>query len=484
MFLLTANAKVVLLMKLLVLLVAICVLAVFLSPKEQRQKNGVIAIAICALLGGGYFFILNEQKDTTQVSELSIDGISLGISFDEVQKILGKAQGTREGDKVTYYDYDGLAIAIEDGKVTGLYTDNPSRKTKQGIHAGSSYADMVKVYGQDYEESQDDNDITYVYTISDDNGNSGIFMFVINASDKNKQIKDIYCFTANDKEESKDETAEGAELSLGGAELGMDVDSMRKVLGTENTTKDSNGGTMYDYDTITVFVKNNKIMAIHSVDSHVKTKRGIHARASYDDMIQAYGNDYTETEGSEDRTVYMYSFTENNKKGALFFYIKNSDKTIGQIICMYVNDNKKKQSEQTSQNSSQSNSSGTAADNNGDSAIVNAAYQVLAGYHQAITRGELNTAWSYLTDDQKENMGGYQNFKQGYSTTLSSQLQNVEVKEMSATQVIFSYDIVARDRISNGVKVQNFSGAAVMKAENGKWKISYTTAKKTGEHME
>lgn len=104
-------------------------------------------------------------------------------------------------------------------------------------------------------------------------------------------------------------------------------------------------------------------------------------------------------------------------------------------------------------------------------------------YHKSITEHNLRRAYDYLSKDFQNRMT-YEGWAPGFDKTLSSNPSNLQLISAETNRVEFSYDLEARDKDNNKVKVQSFKGKTILIKENGNWKIDSIVADKTGEHFE
>ena len=78
----------------------------------------------------------------------------------------------------------------------------------------------------------------------------------------------------------------------------------------------------------------------------------------------------------------------------------------------------------------------------------------------------------------------YEGWAPGFDKTLSSNPSNLQLISAEPNRVEFSYNLEARDKENNKVKVQSFKGTTILIKQNGSWKIDSIIADKTGEHIE
>ena len=248
-----------------------------------------------------------------------------------------------------------------------------------------------------------------------------------------------------------------SELSLNGVYLGESWDEAKEGLGREVGTSDGKDGSVHHkFTDMEVVVKEDKVTALVSSSADAKTKRGLHQGSSLDDVINAYGDDYQDSEyGSQ--IHYEYAFkTDDGQDALLRFAVSKNSKTVEYISARVI-----------------------------DSKAEGAKKAFLA-YHKAISEHQLQTAYGLLTPSFQASVGGYDGYAPGYANTISSQVSNLKQLAAGADKTTFSFSLKARDRIpgSTKVKVQNFNGQVTMVKDGNDWKIGEMSAKKTGEHVE
>ena len=248
-----------------------------------------------------------------------------------------------------------------------------------------------------------------------------------------------------------------SELSLNGVYLGQSWDEAKDNLGRELSTSDSKDGAVHHkFTDMDVVVKDYKVIMLTSSSPAAQSKRGIHQGSSFDDVVNAYGDDYQASEYGA-QIHYEYTFkTDDGKPGILRFAVSKNSQTV-EYISVRLTD------EQT-----------------------DGAKQAFLAYHKAISGHHLQEAFQLLTPDFQTSVGSYDGYAPGYANTLSSDVSNIRKVSSGGDKTMFSFTLKARDRIpgSSKVKVQYFNGQVTMVKEGDTWKISDMSAKKTGEHVE
>lgn len=115
----------------------------------------------------------------------------------------------------------------------------------------------------------------------------------------------------------------------------------------------------------------------------------------------------------------------------------------------------------------------------------NLAAQTFIDYHKAITQKDFNKAYSTLTYKQKERVGDFNSYISGYTTTISSTVEDLKLIERTNDTYTYEYILVARDRWQeNQVKVQKFKGEVKMFIFEGNAYIDFAKSKKIDEYIE
>ena len=271
------------------------------------------------------------------------------------------------------------------------------------------------------------------------------------------------------------ETAKEAktDLSLGGLDLGDKKSDIEKAkLGKENDTKEESSFVFHYYDDVQVATDGDEVVGLKSVSDRLATKRGIHQGDSLADVKKAYGSDFQKSAGEDGMTYYEYAFqTDAGEEGLLRFAIRNSDQKVGYISARLTRYEKAKAQPNTQ-------AAAPAADARGAQVALN-------NFYNAISHKDYSGAWQMMTPEQQKRMGDYDSFRQGYSTTLSSEARNVTIASAAPDKVVLTYRLLARDRMPGGkVKAQVFDCSATMVPSGGTWKLLYTEAKQVSSRVE
>ena len=271
------------------------------------------------------------------------------------------------------------------------------------------------------------------------------------------------------------ETAKEAktDLSLGGLDLGDKKSDIEKAkLGKENDTKEESSFVFHYYDDVQVATDGDEVVGLKSVSDRLATKRGIHQGDSLADVKKAYGSDFQKSAGEDGMTYYEYAFqTDAGEEGLLRFAIRNSDQKVGYISARLTRYEKAKAQPNTQ-------AAAPAADARGAQVALN-------NFYNAISHKDYSGAWQMMTPEQQKRMGDYDSFRQGYSTTLSSEARNVTIASAAPDKVVLTYRLLARDRMPGGkVKAQVFDCSATMVPSGGNWKLLYTEAKQVSSRVE
>ena len=104
--------------------------------------------------------------------------------------------------------------------------------------------------------------------------------------------------------------------------------------------------------------------------------------------------------------------------------------------------------------------------------------ETLEYFHHKITDGEPGLAWDILTEDYKNSFRSYENFVQGYRTTITSRPSNIRQLQRDADTLEVFYLLKAEDRENDRqIVVQTFECSTVMKRIQGCWRLDSGTGK-------
>lgn len=136
---------------------------------------------------------------------------------------------------------------------------------------------------------------------------------------------------AKDTKPASEPNAMRSDLSLGGMDLGLTVDDMRRILGTELSSKAKAGMVFYSYPTVQVGTRGGVVTSLVSETDQAKTKRKQHQGSSLADVKAAYGTDYTESQ-YDGKDLYEYSFTSlDGRQGILRFAVVQGTDSVNYI---------------------------------------------------------------------------------------------------------------------------------------------------------
>ena len=296
-----------------------------------------------------------------------------------------------------------------------------------------------------------------------------VVFFAVKDNDKAKNSSEPTVVSSDNatkvKEDAKPKREMQTDLSLGGLDLGNTLDEMHQLLGQEEKSKDMDtpGYKRYYFNDIWVVIHDNKVSALESNSGAVKTKRGFAQGSKISAVIDSYGKDYM-LSNFGGKKLYEYNFQSmDGRPGILRFAVNEGADVVDYITVRYAPVEQSKKST-----------------SNPDGAVL-----AMREYHKAITNHQYDKAYSMMTYDMQNAMGTFENYRKGYSTTLSSNVTDIKVLSTEGNKVRIAFNLRARDRASGGrVLVQNFSGTALMLNVNGNWHIDEMRASKQGEHYE
>ena len=146
--------------------------------------------------------------------------------------------------------------------------------------------------------------------------------------------------------------------------------------------------------------------------------------------------------------------------------MNNSDGKVGYISERLV------QSENESRSSSSSNS-------------ISDAEQTFRNYHRAITNHNYREAYEILSYKQREYVGDFDSYVNGFSNTISSEVSDIRLVSSDGDACTFDYTVTARDRYQgNRIKVATFKGQVTMAKDKGRWYVRNARSNKVDERFE
>lgn len=94
-------------------------------------------------------------------------------------------------------------------------------------------------------------------------------------------------------------------------------------------------------------------------------------------------------------------------------------------------------------------------------------------------------AYSMLTDKRKSNLGSSSKLAEWYRNTLESTVTDITCKDIDGNEVIFNYELRARDKVKGPkILVQYYEGEVHLFKNKGQWRIGYAESKKVSERYE
>ena len=106
------------------------------------------------------------ETPTSNVDEkFSIGGISPGMNFDEVKKILGEPTAQHDNDEFTFAN--GLIIDVEGNVVEEIKILQAGVKTSGGVEVGMTEQNLIDAYGRADSTENDDGVVEHKYYSGD-----------------------------------------------------------------------------------------------------------------------------------------------------------------------------------------------------------------------------------------------------------------------------------------------------------------------------
>ena len=102
---------------------------------------------------------------------------------------------------------------------------------------------------------------------------------------------------------------------------------------------------------------------------------------------------------------------------------------------------------------------------------IDQAQNAIEKFYLSIDQQKYNDAFNMFSDNQRNVIGNFGDWKQGYQNTMSVELKRLDLKNYSDTAISFEYLLYSNDRIPNGVEQKVFRGNIIMLKINGSWYI-------------
>lgn len=110
--------------------------------------------------------------------------------------------------------------------------------------------------------------------------------------------------------------------------------------------------------------------------------------------------------------------------------------------------------------------------------------KALKSYYDKLNQKNFSGAYALLSEQHRANVGYYDKWKNGYNTTLNINLTSTKVLSANPNQVIYEYQLHARDLINGKVKNQIFTGNVTMEKDNATWVIKDQDGKLISSYFE
>ena len=115
-------------------------------------------------------------------SELSLNGVDIGLPFDTVWDYFGTPDSIKNEDGYERYYYSDIEVVFNNGYLSAFVTRSPNYKTPRGISVGSSYSEVVDRYGRNSSDMEFNGLQLHEYKFNSIRGESGLLRFAVNPS--------------------------------------------------------------------------------------------------------------------------------------------------------------------------------------------------------------------------------------------------------------------------------------------------------------
>jgi hypothetical protein len=98
------------------------------------------------------------------------------------------------------------------------------------------------------------------------------------------------------------------------------------------------------------------------------------------------------------------------------------------------------------------------------------ATEIVRSYYELVNAGDYRTAWDVLPNAVQVESGGFEQWRQGYATTISTRARNLDLSASSEDEAVVTLDVFATDRDACGDRIdQEFSGRWSLRKEGDSW---------------
>lgn len=115
-------------------------------------------------------------------SELSLNGVDIGLPFDTVWDYFGTPDSIKNEDGYERYYYSDIEVVFRNGYLNAFVTRSPNYQTSRGISVGSSYSEVVDRYGRNSSNMEYNGLQLHEYRFNSIRGESGLLRFAVNPS--------------------------------------------------------------------------------------------------------------------------------------------------------------------------------------------------------------------------------------------------------------------------------------------------------------
>ena len=249
------------------------------SGANKSRSNFLIPIAVIAAVAAaivGYMFFNREPEPEVEQpvvnnnhlnakTELSLDGIDLGVSVNRLRELLGIEDFVENRGDYDFYKYGDLDVEVREDKVSALSTGSPELKTLRGLHVGSTYAEVTEAYGADSNDSATANANVYEYPFASLSNEAGILKFVVDKTDR--RVTYISARILPQKKEPIDENTKYAARGLFDFHEAVDAKNYDKAYNLMTSNYRALAGTSAQFAEACKDIVSSRIVDLKKVES-------------------------------------------------------------------------------------------------------------------------------------------------------------------------------------------------------------------------
>lgn len=275
-----------------------------LTFRSTPPHLGLVVVVACLVLSAGPARSAPQARAVIEGGH-RVGSFEIGKPWGPYGKVLGQPTRTRQSENSTsarmlYYKKYGLYFFVKKDTVNGISVESPLFATSEGIHVGSSRADVVKKYGAPQSLRRED-------VVYPEHG--------IGFTYQGERVSRVFVFDKEARDLVKGDRLIVPGQRVGGMRLGDAATTVTRGWKDPQSRADfpgKSGAQTWAFTDrgVNLVVFQGRIDAVWLFSAEFRTAKDIHVGSKRDAVIQAYGKPTDRKEGLE----------SYRKSGLIFFY--------------------------------------------------------------------------------------------------------------------------------------------------------------------